>query len=329
VTRTPPSPQAAAIRDRVWAASTHPAEPPVMRTPAVYLLGAATVVVLGTNWPIMARGVTVMPAEWLAALRLGGAAVLVAAIMAARYGIRRPRRHDLPILFSVGAIRLAIVTTSVFAALRFVPPGRSSILVYASTLWAAPIAAVVLHERLTALRVVGLALGCTGLVLLLEPWSLDWSDGRTVSGFGLLLFASIMSAATTVHVRAHSWRGTPLELMPWQLGVAALPITLLAFALHGLPHVDWTLSTVGIVAYQIALASAFAVWGAITLMRSVPAISANLILMAVPVVGLLTSIVFADESATTAVALSLALVLGGVGLGLLSDRRSAVVVPSP
>jgi len=300
-----------------------------MRTPAVYLLGAATVIVLGANWPIMARGVTLMPAEWLAALRLGGAAVLVAAIMAARGGIRRPRRHDLPILFSVGAIRLAVVTTSVFAALRFVPPGRSSILVYASTLWAAPMAAIVLHERLTTLRMVGLALGCTGLVLLLEPWSLDWSDSRTVAGFGLLLFASIMSAATTVHVRAHSWRGTPLELMPWQLGVAALPITVLALALHGLPEVEWTLSTVGIVAYQITLASAFAVWGAITLMRSVPAISANLILMAVPVVGLLSSIVFVDESASTAVALSLALVLGGVGLGLLSDRRSTVVVPSP
>lgn len=329
MTRTSPGAHAATIHDRVWEASTHPAEPPVMRTPAVYLLGAATVIVLGANWPIMAHGVTVMPAEWLAALRLGGAAMLVAAIMAVRRRIRRPRRHDLPILFSVGVIRLAVVTTSVFAALRFVPPGRSSILVYASTLWTAPMAAIVLHERLTALRVAGLALGCAGLVLLLEPWSLDWSDGRTVAGFGLLLFASIMSAATTVHVRAHSWRGTPLELMPWQLGVAALPITVLALALHGRPQVVWTLSTVGIVAYQIALASAFAVWGAITLMRSVPAISANLILMAVPVVGLLSSIVFVDESASTAVAFSLALVLGGVGLGLLSDRRSAVVVPSP
>jgi drug/metabolite transporter (DMT)-like permease len=299
-----------------------------MRTPAVYLLGAATVIVLGANWPIMARGVTVMPAEWLAALRLAGAAVLVAAVTAARRGIRQPSRHDLPILLSVGAIRLAVVTTSVFVALRFVPPGRSSILVYASTLWAAPIAAIVLHERLTALRLVGLALGCTGLLILLEPWSLDWSDGRTLTGFGLLLFASITSAATTVHVRAHSWRSTPLELMPWQLGVAALPITALAFALHGLPRVEWTASTVAIVAYQVCLASAFAVWGAITLMRSVPAISANLILMAVPVVGLLSSIVFVDEAASIAVAISLALVLAGVGLGLLSDRRGAVVVPS-
>ncbi len=248
--------------------------------------------------------------------------------MVARRGIRRPTRHDLPILLTVGVGQLAIVTTIVFVALRFVPPGRSAILVYASTLWTFPLAALVLHERLTAARIAGLALGCTGLALLLEPWSTDWSDGRTLLGFGLLLLASILNAATTVHVRAHRWRGTPLELMPWLLGVAAAPIIVLAFALHGPPHVEWTLSTTGIVAYEIVLVSGFAVWGLITLARSVPAMSAGLILMATPVVGLVSSIVLVDESASVAVAVSLVLVLGGVALGLRSDR-SSVIVPPP
>jgi drug/metabolite transporter (DMT)-like permease len=276
----------------------------------------------------MARGVGAMPAEWLAAFRLGGATILVTVFMAVRRGIRRPTRHDLPILFTVGVVQLAVVTTIVFAALRYAPPGRSAILVYASTLWTFPLAAIVLHEQLTAPRLIGLTFGCTGLALLLEPWSTDWSNGRTVGGFGLLLLASILNAATTVHVRAHSWRGSPLELMPWLLGIAALPITILAVVLHGLPRVEWTLSTTGIVVYQVALASAFAVWGLITLTRSVPAISASLILMAVPVIGLLSSVILVGESASIAVVISLALVLGGVALGLRSDRGT-VVVPSP
>jgi drug/metabolite transporter (DMT)-like permease len=299
-----------------------------MRTPAVYVLGGAVVLVLGLNWPIMARGVDLMPAEWLAAFRLAGAAILVTVLTAARRGIRRPTRHDLPILITVGVIQLAVVTTVVFAALRSAPPGRSAILVYASTLWTFPLAAVVLHERLTAPRLAGLALGCTGLLILLEPWSTDWSDGRTVGGFALLLLASVLNAATTVHVRAHSWRGSPLELMPWLLGIAALPVTILAATLHGWPRVSWTLSTSAIVAYEIALASAFAAWGSITLTRSVPAVSASLILMATPVVGVGSSIVFVDESASIPVAIGLALVLGGVGLGLRSDR-GVLVVPPP
>jgi drug/metabolite transporter (DMT)-like permease len=298
-----------------------------MRRPAVYLLGAATVVVWGLNWPIMAEGITTMPPEWLAAFRLAGAAVLVGVIMATRHSVRLPSRHDLPIVLSVGVVGFAVVTTTVFAALRFVPPGRSSIVVYSSTLWTAPMAAIVLSERLTRYRVIGLLCGCTGLVLLLAPWSLDWSDGRTLTGVGLLLFASVMAAAVTVHVRAHSWRGTPLQLMPWLLGVGALPIVILAFAIHGPPHVAWTPSTLAIVAYQIVLASAFAEWGAVTLTRSVPAISATLILMAVPVVGLLSSIAFVDESASAADLISLVLVLGGVALGVLSDRRSGPPIP--
>lgn len=292
-----------------------------MRRPAVYLLAAATVTVLGLNWPIMADGVDAMPAMWLAAFRLTGAAVLVGSIMAARSGLRRPTRHDVPILLTVGLLRLSVVTAAVFAALRAVPPGRSSILVYTSTLWAAPMAAVVLHERLTSLRLGGLALGCAGLILLLEPWSLDWSDGGVLTGLGLLLLAAVALAATTVHVRAHRWRATPLELMPWQLAIAAIPIIGIALAVDGPPSVDWTIPTAGIVAYQVALASAFGVWGGLTVMRSLPAISANLAFMAVPAVGLGSSILLVDEPASVAVVLSLALVLAGVALGLLSDRR--------
>jgi drug/metabolite transporter (DMT)-like permease len=315
------------IRDRVWVAPARSSEPPLMRRPAVYVLAATTVTVLGLNWPIMSNGVDVMPAMWLGAFRMAGAAVLVAAIMAARGALRRPSRRDLPILLTVGLLRLALVTGAVFAALRFVPPGRSSILVWTSALWTAPMAALVLHERLTALRLGGLALGCAGIVLLLEPWSLDWSDGDVLTGLGLLLLAAVASSATTVHVRAHRWRATPLELMPWQFAIAAGPLILIAFAVDGAPSVDWTLPAAGIVTYQVALASAFGVWGGLTLMRSMPAISANLTLMAIPVVGLGSSILLVDEPATVSVLVSLALVLSGVALGLLSDRRAVDEVP--
>jgi len=322
VSSSPASTGATSIRERLWVPSARPAEPPVMRRPAVYLLAAATVAVLGLNWPIMANGVSAMPALWLAAFRMAGAAALVASIMVARGALRRPSRHDIPILLTVGLLRLAFVTAAVFAALRFVPPGRSSILVYTSTLWVVPMAALVLHERLTPLRLAGLALGCAGLVLLVAPWSLDWSDASVRTGMGLLLLAAIGSAATTVHVRAHRWRATPLELMPWQFAIAVLPVTLIAVAVDGPPSVEWSVSTVGIVAYQIALASAFGVWGGLTVARSLPAISANLMLMAVPAVGLASSILLVNEPASLLVVLSLVLVLAGVGLGLLSDRGS-------
>jgi drug/metabolite transporter (DMT)-like permease len=312
-------------RDRFWLRSHDQA--PVLRRPAVYLLAAATVAVLGLNWPIMSAGVDLVPPLWLAAFRMGGAAIVVAAGMATR-GVPRPRAADRPILWSVGLARLALVTALVFSALEFVPPGRSSILVYTASLWTVPLAVVFLHERLTSLRVAGLALGSVGVVLLIEPWTLDWSDGDLLIGLGMLLVAAIANASTTVHIRAHRWAGTPFELMPWQFAVAAVPIVVLAAVLEGMPEIRWTAATVGVVAYQIFLGSAFGFWGLLTISRSLPAITTNLTLMAVPVVGLLSSIVIANESLTLAVTISLALVLAGVALGLYSDRRRSDPLPS-
>jgi drug/metabolite transporter (DMT)-like permease len=182
-------------------------------------------------------------------------------------------------------------------------------------------AAVVLHERLTRLLLAGLAVGITGLVLLLEPWSLDWSDARVLAGLALLLLAALVSAATTVHVRAHRWHATPLELLPWEFGLATVPILALAWAVDGAPSFAWSAPLGLIVVYQFALASAFGEWGAVTVMRSLPAITSNLAFMAVPAVGLAASIAFVDEPASATTLLSLVLVLGGVVLGLLADRR--------
>ena len=306
------------IRDRLWSRSHDQA--PVMRRPAVYLLAAATVTILGLNWPIMSVGVDLVPPLWLAAFRMGGAAVVVAAAMSTR-GIPRPQAADRPILWSVGLLRLALVTALVFSALEFVPPGRSSILVYTASLWTVPLAVMFLHERLTSFRVAGLALGSVGVVLLFEPWALDWDNSRLLVGLGMLLIAAIANAVSTVHIRAHRWTVTPFELMPWQLGLAAVPIAIFAAAIEGTPDIRWTAATVAVVAYQILLGSAFGFWGLLTISRSLPAITTNLTLMAVPVVGLASSIAMTGERLTLAVAVSLVLILAGVGLAVLSDRR--------
>jgi drug/metabolite transporter (DMT)-like permease len=297
-----------------------------MRRPAVYVLAAATVAVLGLNWPIMAHGVDLVPALWLAAFRMAGAAIVVGAVMLPR-GATMPARQDRAILWSIGLVRLSLVTALVFSALRFVPPGRSSLLVYTASLWTVPLAVAFLHERLTRFRVAGLTLGSLGVVLLLEPWTLDWADTDLLVGLGMLLLAALGNASTTVHIRAHRWSGTPLGLMPWQMAIAAIPIAAIALAVEGAPSIRWTVETVAIVAYQILLASAFGFWGLLTISRSLPAITTNLILMAVPVVGLASSIPLADEDLTVAVAVSLVLILAGVALGILSDRRPEEPAP--
>jgi drug/metabolite transporter (DMT)-like permease len=318
--RDPSGGVAPPVGGRHWTRSHD--QSPILGSPAVYLLAAGTIAVLGLNWPIMSIGVDHVPPLWLAGFRIGGAAIVVGAVAVAR-GIAVPPRADRPILWSVGLVRLALVTALVFSALAIVPPGRSSILVYTSSLWTVPIAVAFLHERFTPLRAMGLLLGTIGVALLLEPWSLDWGDRDLLVGIGMLLLAAIANAATTVHIRGHRWAGTPLELMPWQMAVAAAPIAVLAVLVEGSPSITWDAATIAVVVYQVFLGSAFGFWGLLTVSRSLPAITTNLLLMAVPVVGLASSIAITDEPLTLAVGLSLALILAGVGLGVASDRRQA------
>ena len=140
-------------------------------------------------------------------------------------------------------------------------------------------------------------------------------------GHALLILAAITNASTSVHIRAHRWSIAPLDSMPWQLMAATLILVALGFAVEGPPVIDWTPQLIWIVLYQGVLASGIAFWVQIVILRNLSAVSTNLTLMAVPVVGVLSSAIILGEDVTTSLLLGLILVVAGVALNLLSDRQ--------
>jgi drug/metabolite transporter (DMT)-like permease len=128
-----------------------------------------------------------------------------------------------------------------------------------------------------------------------------------------------------VHIRHHSWGSSPLALLPWQLLVATAPILLIAFLWEGLPDVDWSLGLAVNLAFQGIVVSGFAVWGQLTVLRSHSAISTNLALMAVPVVGLVSSVLVLGESLTLSVVAVLGLVLAGVATSRVAESSNRSV----
>jgi drug/metabolite transporter (DMT)-like permease len=219
--------------------------------------------------------------------------------------------------------RLAAVTIFVFSALELVPAGRSSVVVWTSSLWTVPIAAIFLGERMTRARWLGLALGIAGVVALFEPWRFDWSDTGVAVGHALLILAAMTNAATAVHIRAHQWSIAPLDAMPWQLTGATIILVILGFVVEGPPVIDWTPQLVLVVLYQGLLATGIAFWIQIVILRNLSAVSTNLTLMAVPVVGVVSSAIVLGEDVTTSLVLGLLLVILGVAVNLLSDRAKA------
>jgi drug/metabolite transporter (DMT)-like permease len=296
--------------------------------PAIYLLLGMVVLILGLNWPVMATGVKSIPPIWMGGLRIGTAAVLMVALALGRGAVSLPPRRDLPIIGSMALFRLAAVTVLVFSALELVPAGRSSVVVWTTSLWTVPIAAIFLGERMTGRRWVGLALGIAGVVALFEPWSFDWTESGVALGHVLLIVAAITNAATAVHIRAHRWSIAPLDAMPWQLMAATVILVILGLVVEGPPVIDWTPQLVWVVLYQGLLATGVAFWVQIVILRNLPAVSTNLTLMGVPVVGVVSSAVILGENVTTSLVLGLLLVMLGVGLNLLSDRPDVLAEPT-
>lgn len=303
-------------------AKSGPLPAPVVTQATAYLLLAVVVLILGINWPLLATGLKSISPLWLTVFRLTGGALTVLIFATASGRLARPPRQDYPIVASVAFFRLALVFILVFTALEIVPPGRSSILVWTTSLWTVPMAAFFVGEHMTRWRWWGLTIGLSGIVLVFEPTRLDWTDTRLVVGHVMLLGAALLTASVSVHVRYHTWASSPLALLPWQLMAAALPMLAIALVVEGIPEIEWTGQLAGIVAFQATLAGGVALWGQLTALRTLTAISTNLTLMAIPVVGLISSALLVDEPLTAAVVGGLILVLAGVALNVISDTRT-------
>ncbi|MFP3913654.1 MAG: DMT family transporter [Actinomycetota bacterium] len=308
------------LKSRIWESDDGPAQSRRLTPLALYALLGVVVLILGLNWPIMSTGVRFISPMWMGIFRLAGATVVVAGIAAVTGRLRLPPRQDLPIIASLAIFRLGVITLLVFTALQMVPPGRSSVLAWTTPLWTVPIASVFLGERMTGRKWIGLALGVTGVVVLFEPWGLDWTDPDVVMGHLFLILAALTNASTAVHIRGHRWGITPLDALPWQMAGATAILLALGLATEGLPVIDWTPSLAGIVAYQGMLASGVGFWGQIVILRNLEPVSATLTMMGVPAVGVASSALFLGEQITPELAAGLVLVVMGVTVNLLSER---------
>ena len=317
------------LRHLIWRSDDTGRHGRSLTRPAVYLLLVVVTLILGLNWPVMATGVASISPVWMGAFRVLGALVVVVPLTISTGNLTFPSRADLPIITSLAVFRLAAVFVLVFSGLELVPPGRSSVIVWTASLWTVPIAATFLGERMIGKRWLGLALGVSGVVVLFEPWSLAWGEPGVALGHVFLVLAAILNAVTSVHIRGHRWTIPPLQAIPWQLGGAAIILLALAFAREGVPDIDWTVQLGWVVAYQGVLATGVAFWAQIVVLRNLAAVSANLTLMAVPVVGVVSSAVILGEAVTITLLAGLVLIIAGVTINLLSDEDGAVALPPP
>lgn len=208
--------------------------------------------------------------------------------------------------------------------------GRTSVLVFTMPFWTLLLAWLVLQERVRGMQWLAVAMALAGLLLVVQPW--DWSGSlvpklwAVLSGFG---WAS-GTIATKYFQRERTF--DPLNFLAWQMVAGVIPLTVLPFA-FGLPGSQWSATYALILIYVSALSTAlgFLLW--IAILRYLPAGTASLNMMAIPVIALLSSMVAFGERLTVAEWCGIACI--GTGLVIISlhawmaSRRHAQALPVP
>jgi drug/metabolite transporter (DMT)-like permease len=252
----------------------------------------------GTHWPVSKIGLRDLPPFTYGTLRVVTGVVTLAVLLAFRRGLHLPTRQDLPVVFSVGLGQMGAGIILMNLALSMISAGRASVLYYTMPLWVAVIKFRDLRAGGARRQLVGLMLGLGGIGVLLNPGAIDWGASGVLLGSAALLFSAFCWALVTIHLRAHKWHATTLELEPWQLLVALVPIIVAAVALEWGRTIHWEPTAIAAILYSGPLATAVAYWLSQSISRSLSPFAATMGFLAVPVVGLASSAVMLGEPIT-------------------------------
>ena len=281
---------------------------------------ALAVVLFGFSWPILKMTLAAATPVWMAAARAGLSCIAAFVLLGGMRRLAWPARADWPIILSVGLLQLTCFFAFANLGLQFLPAGRSGVLAYTTMLWMVPFS-LIAGERVGWRGIAGTVLGLAGIVVLVDPLRFDWSQRSILYGHVWLLAGGLTWALAIFHSRRHRWRQSPLQVLPWQMAVAA--VCLWAFALvfepnghldFGQPVLWWGLLYIGV------LAGPTATWAAVSVARALPPITGSLGMLGVPLLGIASSVVLMGEPVTLSLALGTALVIAGVAIVLL-DRK--------
>ena len=248
----------------------------------------------GTSFMLTRYAVPVLGPNMLAALRMGFAALALAAIMRA-LGQRWPLEHWRELgLLAVLAVAGPHVLFS-WAALHM-PAGYAALLYVTSVLFGAFASAWMKEEALTLVKMLGCLAGFVGAALMVQLGPVQPSVTLVVAVLTATLGSALSGASTPLIKRAIS-RMEPLAITAGMHVIAF--ILLLPGLLIDLPQAQFTPGAVGAVALMGIVTSGLAWWMYARLMRHVSPMGALSSTFMITGFGVLWAVVFLDEQVGT------------------------------
>ncbi len=274
----------------------------------------------GLNWPAVKFILGSVPPWTFRAIAFSLGAVLLAVVARCageRLGVAAQERGPMLVAGLLTVFGFNVLTA--FGQL-LTETSKAAIIAFTMPMWAAIMAAVFLGERFGINRIASLLLGMTGLATLLAG-----DFGQFVNhpaGFLFMLGAALSWAAGTVVLKAGNWTTTALARSAWLVGVSAVP----AWAGAMMFEQPWTLafpgwSVVAVLAFHVVgpVALCYAAW--VMLISRLPASTAAIGTLLIPVVGVLSSQLLLGDVMTWQKMTALGLIVASVALTFVQPLR--------
>lgn len=282
---------------------------------------AALTLAWGFNWTAMKLALSQVPPWTFRSICLVlGSGILFLVLHLGGHKLAPPR-GQWPRLVVLSVLNIGAWNILVAYGLTMIASGRAAILGYTMPVLAIPLSMWLLGERLTPPKIAGLTLGMAGLGLLL----VDAFAAAQAAPLGTLL---VLGAAASWALGAVLQKKYPLSLAPgpytaWIMLVSGLPILLGAMLFEDLS----ALTRLGPgalfgIAYNVLVAFAFAHWAWIKLATSLSVTVFSLSMLVIPVVGVISGMLFLGERPSFVEYAALALVLAALAT-VATPRRAA------
>jgi len=282
---------------------------------------AGLTLVWGFNWVAMKVALSAVAPWSFRALCLGlGPLVLLAALRAGGQRLASPRgqwgRLALLALFNITGWNVLVAF-----GLTMIPAGRGAILGYTMPALAVPLSIWLLGERPTARKLCGLALGMAALAVLMGEAILD--VGASPLGSLMVLGAAASWAFGVVLQKRYPAEMPPGSYTVWIMFLGGLPVIAAALVFDDLG----ALMQVGLwpalgVAYNVFLAFGFAYWAWIKIASEVSVTVFSISTLVIPVVGVVSGMLFLGERPSWPEVLAALLVVGSL-LTVVVPQREA------
>lgn len=283
---------------------------------AARLMLVALGFIWGVTWPLMKVALMQIPPLTMRASSAGlGAVTLYLFCRATHRSLRIPSvRSFVHIVVAAFLNVVAFTLLSAFAQLSS-STGRVTVLAYTMPVWTVLLAWLFLGERPSRMQSVALGLCAVGLAVLIYPLTAN----GVPFGIILALTTGLSWAIGTIYLKWARIAADPMGVASWQLIVAFFVVATCMLIFEGPPRYSGVhANALFAVAFTgiVGNGAAYGLWFAIV--RRLPAVTASLGVLAVPVIGVVASFLILGEVPTTTDAMGFALIFAASACALLA-----------